>query len=158
MAGLLTHYLYGGIRIEERGGVTIGKAARVHTAVVVAVFLVLQGVNYWIGQYETLTDQSGRVAGALYKDVHAVIPARMILAIIAVLIAITFIIAAFTGRWRLPLIGTAMLVVTMIVAGGIYPFLVQEYQVQPSQKSLEREYIDRNIKMTREAYGPGMWR
>ena len=153
VAGLLTHYLYGGIRIEERGGVTIGKAARVHTAVVVAVFLVLQGVNYWIGQYETLTDQSGRVAGALYKDVHAVIPARMILAIIAVLIAITFIIAAFTGRWRLPLIGTAMLVVTMIVAGGIYPFLVQEYQVQPSQKSLEREYIDRNIKMTREAYG-----
>ena len=42
VAGLLTHYLYGGIRIEERGGVTIGKAARVHTAVVVAVFLVLQ--------------------------------------------------------------------------------------------------------------------
>jgi len=153
VAGLLTHYLYGGIRIEERGGVTIGKAARVHTAIVVAVFLLLQAVNYWIGQYETLTDQSGRVAGALYKDVHAVIPARMILAIIAVLIAITFIIAAFTGRWRLPLIGTAMLVVTMIVAGGIYPFLVQEYQVQPSQKTVEREYIERNINMTRQAYG-----
>ena len=153
VAGLLTHYLYGGIRVEERGGITVGKAARVHTAIVVAVFLLLQAANFWIGQYETLTDQSGRVAGALYKDVHAVIPARMILAIIAILIAITFAIAAFNGRWRIPLIGTAMLVVTMIVVSGVYPFLVQQYQVVPSQRELERDYIDRNIEMTRLAYG-----
>lgn len=153
VAGLLTHYLYGGIRVEERGGITVGKAARVHTAIVVAIFLLLQAANFWIGQYETLTDQSGRVAGALYKDVHAVIPARMILAIIAVLIAITFAIAAFNGRWRIPLIGTAMLVVTMIVVSGVYPFLVQQYQVVPSQRELERDYIDRNIEMTRLAYG-----
>lgn len=153
VAGLLTHYLYGGIRVEERGGITVGKAARIHTAIVVAVFLLLQAVNFWIGQYETLTDQSGRVAGALYKDVHAVIPGRMILAIIAILIAITFVIAAINGRWRLPLIGTGMLVATMIVISGVYPFLVQQYKVVPSQRELEREYIDRNIEMTRLAYG-----
>ncbi|WP_407717421.1 UPF0182 family membrane protein [Glutamicibacter protophormiae] len=153
VAGLLTHYLYGGIRVEERGGITIGKAARVHTAIVVAVFLLLQAVNFWIGQYETLTDQSGRVAGALYRDVHAVIPAQMILAIVAVLIAITFVIAAITGRWRLPLIGTAMLVITMIVASGVYPYMVQQFQVVPSQRALESPYIERNIEMTRQAYG-----
>ncbi len=153
VAGLLTHYLYGGIRVEERGGIKIGKPARVHAAIVIAVFLLLQAVNFWIGQYETLTDQSGRVAGALYRDVHAVIPARMILAIIAVLIAVTYIIAAINGRWRLPLIGTAMLVVTMIVASGVYPFLVQQYQVVPSQRELESQYIDRNIQMTRQAFG-----
>ncbi|GAA3304672.1 UPF0182 family protein [Glutamicibacter nicotianae] len=153
VAGLLTHYLYGGIRVEERGGITVGKAARVHTAVVVGIFLLFQAVNFWIGQYETLTDQSGRVAGALYKDVHAVIPAQMILAIVAILIAITFVIAAINGRWRLPLIGTAMLVATMIVASGVYPFLVQQYKVVPSQKALESEYIERNIEMTRLAFG-----
>ncbi|MFJ2620550.1 UPF0182 family protein [Glutamicibacter sp. NPDC087344] len=153
VAGLLTHYLYGGIRVEERGGITIGKAARVHTAIVVAVFLLLQAVNFWIGQYETLTDQGGRVAGALYRDVHAVIPAQMILAIVAVLIAITFIVAAINGRWRLPLIGTAMLVITMIVASGVYPYLVQQFQVVPSQRQLESPYIERNIEMTRKAYG-----
>ena len=145
VAGLLTHYLYGGIRVEERGGITIGKAARVHTAICVAVFLLFQAVNFWLGQYDTLTDQGGRVAGALYKDVHAVIPARMILAIIAILIAITFIISAVTGRWRLPMIGTAMLVVTMIIGSGVYPFLVQQYKVVPSQRELESDYIDRNI-------------
>ena len=93
------------------------------------------------------------MAGALYTDVHAVIPTKTILAIAAVLVAITFIVAAIMGRWRLPIIGTAMLLVTVIVAGGIYPFIVQQYQVIPSEKTLEREFIQKNIEMTRKAYG-----
>lgn len=153
IAGLLTHYLYGGIRIEERGGVVIGKPARIHIAVVAVAFLLLQAVNFWVDRYSTLLAQDGRVAGALYTDVHAVIPTKTILAIAAVLVAVTFIVAAIIGRWRLPIIGTAMLLVTVIVAGGIYPFIVQQYQVIPSEKTLEREFIQKNIDMTRQAYG-----
>ena len=153
IAGLLTHYLYGGIRIEERGGVAIGKPARIHIAVVAVAFLLLQAVNFWVDRYSTLLAQDGRVAGALYTDVHAVIPTKTILAIAAVLVAVAFIVGAIMGRWRLPIIGTAMLLVTVIVAGGIYPFIVQQYQVVPSEKTLEREFIQKNIDMTREAYG-----
>ena len=51
------------------------------------------------------------------------------------------------------IIGTAMLVITAIVAGGVYPWIVQRYQVVPSEQTLEREYIQRNIDLTREAYG-----
>ena len=153
IAGLLTHYLYGGIRVEERGGVVIGKPARIHIAVVAVAFLLLQAVNFWVDRYSTLLGQDGRVAGALYTDVHAVIPTKTILAIAAALVAVTFIVAAIMGRWRLPIIGTAMLLVTVIVAGGIYPFIVQQYQVKPSEKTLEREYIKKNIDMTRKAYG-----
>ncbi|GAA4370268.1 UPF0182 family protein [Paeniglutamicibacter cryotolerans] len=153
IAGLLTHYLYGGIRIEERGGIVIGKAARIHTGVFAALFLLLQAGNFWLGRFSTLLSQDGRVAGALYTDVHAVIPTKAILAIAAVLVAILFIVAAFMGRWKLPIIGTAMLLVTVVVAGGIYPFIIQKYQVVPSEKNLEREYIADNISMTRQAYG-----
>jgi uncharacterized membrane protein (UPF0182 family) len=153
IAGLLTHYLYGGIRVEERGGIVIGKPARIHIAVFAVGFLLLQAVNFWVDRYSTLLSQNGRVAGALYTDVHAVIPTKTILAIAAVLVAITFIVAAIMGRWRLPIIGTAMLLVTVIIAGGIYPFIVQQYQVIPSEKTLEREFIQKNIDMTRKAYG-----
>ena len=153
IAGLLTHYLYGGIRIEERGGVVIGKPARIHIAVFAVGFLLLQAVNFWVDRYSTLLSQNGRVAGALYTDVHAVIPTKTILAIAAVLVAVTFIVGAIMGRWRLPIIGTAMLLVTVIVAGGIYPFIVQQYQVVPSEKTLERDFIQKNIEMTRQAYG-----
>lgn len=153
IAGLLTHYLYGGIRIQERGGVSISRAARLHVSIAAALFLLLQGANFWLDRYSTLEDQGGRVAGALYTDVHAVIPTKTILVVAAVIVAVLFVVGAIMGRWKLPLVGTAVLVVTALVAGGIYPLLVQQFKVVPSEKTLEQPYIQRNIEMTRKAYG-----
>ena len=42
IAGILTHYLYGSIRLMERGVFT-SRAAQIHIAVTGAVFLVLLG-------------------------------------------------------------------------------------------------------------------
>nr|WP_182977001.1 MULTISPECIES: UPF0182 family protein [Arthrobacter] len=151
IATILTHYLYGGIRLEEKGLFTT-KAARIQIAVIAALFLVLQGVNYWLDRYDTLLNQ-GTWAGALYTDVNAVIPTKAILAVAAIIVAVLFVASAFIGRWRLPLIGTAMLIITALLAGGVYPSIVQRFQVRPSELNLEREYIDRNINLTREAYG-----
>lgn len=152
IAGLLTHYLYGGIRLEEKG-LFASTAARIHIAVFAALFLLLQGVNYWLDRYSTLQSTSGKWSGALYTDVNAVIPTKAILAVAAVIVAILFIVAAVMGRWRLPLVGTAMLIITAILAGGVYPWVVQRFQVTPSELSLERQYIERNIALTRQAYG-----
>ncbi len=151
IATILTHYLYGGIRLEEKGLFTT-KSARVQIAIVAALFLVLQGVNYWLDRYSTLLNQ-GTWAGALYTDVNAVIPTKAILAVAALIVAVLFVVSAIIGRWRLPLIGTAMLIVTALLAGSVYPAIVQRFQVRPSELSLESQFIDRNIDMTREAYG-----
>ena len=152
VAGLLMHYVYGGIRIHERG-IESTRAARVHLGSVVAAFLVLQAVNFWLDRYSTLTSTSGKWTGALYTDVNAVIPTKGILAISAVLVAVLFVVAGFIGRWKLPLIGAAMLVVVAVVAGGLYPWAIQRFQVTPTEQALENEYIQRNISMTRQAYG-----
>ena len=82
IAGLLTHYLYGGIRLEEKG-IFVSRPARIHIAVIAAAFLVLQAANYWLDRYATLQDTSGNWTGAMYTDVEAVIPTRTILAIAA---------------------------------------------------------------------------
>lgn len=150
--GILTHYLYGAIRLHERG-VSVSRAARVQIAVSAALVLILLAVNFWLEQYATLQNNGGLVSGATYTDVNAVIPTKAILAIAAGVVAILFVVAAVIGRWRLPLIGTAMLVVVAVVAGGIYPWVVQSFQVKPSEASLEQQYIQRNIDMTRQAYG-----
>jgi uncharacterized protein len=152
IAGILTHYLYGSIRIMERGIFT-SRAAQIHLAVTGASFLVLLGINFWLDRYAAVQNSNGRWAGALYTDVNAVIPTKAILAVAAVLVAILFVVAAVIGRWRLPLIGTAMLVITSILAGGVYPWVIQQFQVRPSEQTLENEYIKRNIGMTRAAYG-----
>ena len=64
-----------------------------------------------------------------------------------------FLAAIWSRSWRLPITGVALLVVTAVVVGGIYPALIQSLKVNPSQKSLEAPYIERNINATRAAFG-----
>ena len=136
IAGILTHYLYGSIRIMERGIFT-SRAAQIHLAVTGGAFVLLLGVNFWLDRYATVQNSSGRWAGALFTDVNAVIPTKSILAVAAVLVAVLFVVAAVIGKWRLPMIGTAMLVITSILAGGVYPWVIQQFQVRPSEQTLE---------------------
>lgn len=152
VTGLLTHYLYGAIKLTERG-LYSSRGAQLHVAVLAAVFLLLLAGNFWLGRYATVQDTGGLGSGALYTDVNAVIPTKAILAVAAGLVAILFIVSAVIGRWRLPIIGTAMLIVTSVLAGGIYPWAVQNFQVKPSEQSLETPYLKRNIDSTRAAYG-----
>ncbi|MBK0419240.1 UPF0182 family protein [Leucobacter sp. CSA1] len=150
--GVATSYLYGGISFSGRD-VRISKATRIQAAVLAVLYLLLQAVSLWLDQYRTLNDPQGLLTGATFADVRAVIPGKQILAGIAVLIAILFLITAFTGKWRLPVIGTALFLASSLVLGVGYPWAIQQFQVQPDEKSLEDEYITRNIEATRTAYG-----
>lgn len=152
LVALATSYLYGAIRVTGRE-IYVAKAARVQIAVIAALYLLLQAVSIWLDQYSTLTQANDLITGAGYTDVSATIPGRAILAGIAVFIAILFVITAFIGRWRLPVIGTALLIVSSLLIGSLYPWVVQRFQVDPSAKTLEAPYIQRNIDLTRDAYG-----
>ncbi|MFK3671123.1 UPF0182 family protein [Leifsonia aquatica] len=154
IATLATCYLYGSIRVSGRE-VRISKAARVQISVVAALYLLLQGVSIWLDRYATVTDSNvgDSINGAAYTDVNATIPGRAILAGAAVFVAILFIVTAFVGRWRFPLVGTALLIVAALVVGAIFPWVIQRFQVEPSQKTLETPYIQDSIDATRAAYG-----
>jgi uncharacterized membrane protein (UPF0182 family) len=152
IAGVATSYLYGGISFSGRD-VRVSKATRIQAAVLATVYLLLQAASLWLDQYGTLTGTNGQWTGALFQDVHAVIPGKQILAGIAIIVAVLFLVTAFTGKWRLPVIGTALFLVSSIVLGVGYPWAVQQFQVRPDEKSLEAEYIERNIEATRAAYG-----
>ncbi|WP_448810552.1 UPF0182 family membrane protein [Agromyces bauzanensis] len=148
---IATNYLYGSIRVSGRE-VVISKSARVQMAVTAGVYLLLQAISIWLDQYATVTETGSIITGAAYTDVHAVIPGRGILAAIAAVVAVLFFITAAIGRWRLPLIGTALLIVSSIIIGSLYPWVIQRFQVDPSAKTLEAPYIERSIDLTREAY------
>ncbi len=152
IAGVATSYLYGGISFSGRD-VRISKSTRIQAAVLAAVYLLLQGASLWLDQYRALTSTGGLFTGATFSGAHAEIPGKQILAGIAAIVAILFLVTAFTGRWRLPVIGTALLLVSGLVLGVGYPWAVQQFQVQPDEKSLESEYLARNIAATRTAYG-----
>ncbi len=154
LATAATCYLYGSVRVSGRE-VRISRAARVQVAVLAAVYLLLQAVSILLDRYAAVTDSSvgGRVNGAAYTDVNATIPGRAILAGIAVVVALLFVLTAFIGRWRYPLVGTALLIVSAIIVGVIYPWGVQKLVVAPSEKTIESTYIGRSIASTRRAFG-----
>ncbi len=155
IASLVVHYLYGGIRIGgiRRGESRTTPAARVHLSILGAVLMLLIGANYWLGRYSILNSTGDRFEGASYADVTAVIPAKGILTGVAVLVAAMFIVTAIKGNWRLPAIGIGLMVVAAVVIGGIYPAVIQRFQVLPNEQELEAEYIQRNIDATRDAFG-----
>jgi uncharacterized membrane protein (UPF0182 family) len=153
VAALVTHYLYGGLRLQGAGQ-RLTSAARVHLSVLAGLFLLLRGVDYWLGRFALSTKDSPLITGLTYTDANAVLTARGVLAGIAVIVAALFVVTALVDRWRLiPLYGVALLVVSAIVVGGIYPAAVQRFRVAPSARELESKFIQRNITATRDAYG-----
>jgi uncharacterized protein len=153
LAGVVTHYLYGGLRLQGAGP-RMTKTARIHLFTMASLFLLLRGLDYWLGRYDLTVKDDRLLTGLKYTDAHAVLTAMGVLAAIAVIIAVLFIVAALVERWRpLPVYGVGLLVVSAILLNGIYPAVVQRFQVRPSEASLEAPYIKRNIDATRTAYG-----
>jgi uncharacterized membrane protein (UPF0182 family) len=145
-------YLYGSVRVGQRE-LRISKAARIQLAVLAGLYLLLQGGSLWLDRYSTLITQEDRITGPGYVGVNAVIPGQTILAIAAVIVAVAFFVTAVIGRWRYPLIATALLVVSAVVVGAAIPWAVTTFQVRPNQLALESQYYQRNIDSTKAAYG-----
>ncbi len=154
-AALVIHYLYGGVRVQGPGP-RITSAARIQLGIIAAIFLLLRGVDFWLGRYALTTKQSGslNITGLTYTDANATLNARGVLAAIATIVAILFLVAAFVDRSRmLPVYGLVLLVVSAIVVGSLYPAVIQRFRVTPSPQNFEFPYIQRNIDATRAAYG-----
>src|SRR6266852_6068004 len=49
--------------------------------------------------------------------------------------------------------GFGLLVLSAVLIGGVYPFVIQQFVVKPNQQAKERPYIQREITSTRLAYG-----
>ena len=145
-------YLYGAVRVGQRE-LRISKSARIQLAIIAGLYLLVQAVSLWLDRYLVLVQTGESMTGANYTGANAVIPGQAILAGIAAIVAILFFVTAIVGRWRFPLIGTALLIVSALVVGMGYPFIVQRFQVDPTEYKLEKPYIQRNIDATREAYG-----
>ncbi len=151
-ASLVTHYLYGGIQPTSPVQ-KVTSAARMQLAVLAAVFVLLVAGSYFLDRYSLMVSENERFAGASYADIEANLPARTILAIIAVVVAVLFVVAAFRGNWILPAAGVGLMVVSAVVVGGIYPAVVQRFQVDPNAVEAESPFIQRNIDATLAAYG-----
>jgi uncharacterized membrane protein (UPF0182 family) len=146
------HIIYGSIKFNGRETL-VSKAARIQIGISAFLYLLTQGASLWLDQYSTLTSSAGLFTGASYSDVNAAIPGLQILALISIVVALLFLVAAFVGKWRLPVVATGLMVVSSLILGGLFPWAVQTFQVVPNERVLESPYIQRNLDATSKAFG-----
>ncbi|NBU93477.1 MAG: UPF0182 family protein, partial [Actinobacteria bacterium] len=152
LASAAVHYMYGGIRTQVKEDRTT-VVARVQLSVLLGFLVLLKAVAYWFDRY-ALTLKEGRlITGLTYTDVNAVLPAKSILAAIAVVCSLLFFANIIRKSWLLPTAGVALMVIASVLIAGIYPATIQQFQVKPSESSKEAPFIQKNIDATRAAYG-----
>jgi len=153
VASLVTHYLFGGLRLAGRGG-RLTTAARVQLAVLAGTFVLIKAVAYFFDRYELMSsDRNPQFTGASYTDLHAVLPAKLILLCIAVICAGAFFAGVVLRDLRVPALATALLVLSSILVGAAWPAILQQFSVNPNGPDREALSIQRNIDATRQAYG-----
>ncbi len=153
LGALITHYLFGGLRLAGRGGQLSGPA-RVQLGVLAGVFVLLKAFAYFLDRYGLLfSNRNPLFTGASYTDLNAVMPAKIILMCIAVICVVAFFVGAVLRNLQLPAIAIALLVLSSILVGAAWPATLEQFVVRPNANEREAASIERNIAATREAYG-----
>ena len=99
---VLVHVLYGGLRLQGRR-VRATTGAQTQLFILLGAFVLLKGIAYWFDRYGIDFSERGTVStGASYTDVNAVLPAKTVLAVIAVLCAVLFFAGAVRRSAMLP--------------------------------------------------------
>ncbi|WP_212840741.1 UPF0182 family protein [Catellatospora sp. IY07-71] len=156
IGALGVHYLYGGVRLSGPGDrMTTG--ARAHLTGLVALFVSLKAVAYVLDRRALLLDTIAGtdLTGAGYTDIQALLPAKEMLTYISVIVVIAILVFSNAVMRNLvwPGVALGLLAISAVAIGGIYPWGVQTFQVDPSRNVKEAQYIDRTIAATRAAYG-----
>ena len=156
LIALFGHYIFGGIRIGNKAaGVrgSISRSARLQLAITAGLWMVAQVAGYWLERYGLLYSEHDLFTGGSYTDIHAYLPAKIILMIIGVFVAIALFMAIVIKDLRIPGLAVVLMLASSLIIGQAWPLLMERFSVQPNRQAKENESIARNIEATRYAYG-----
>jgi len=151
IAALVVHYLYGGIRLQSPGDRLSG-AAQVQLSVLLGIFVLAKAGDYWLDRFDLTSENGSLLTGITYTDENALLPAKNILIGIAAICAVLLFLNVWRRTWMLPSVGIALLALSAVLLGMIWPAIVQQFQVKPTEADKEESYIAANITATRQAF------
>ncbi len=124
-----------------------------HLSILAALVMVGYGLENLLDRYGLMLTQGPVFDGLQYTDDHARLNAKLIVAVIAFLVAALFVANAFLNRLLIPVVGVVLLVVSGLILSLFYPAAVQAFTVKPNEPDKERPYIAAHVAATRAAYG-----
>ncbi len=148
----VAYFFTGGIRVAGPSP-RIDPAAIGHLSLILAFMALVRAAGYFfIDRYAIDLANDSVVRGAGYTDVHVRLPALSILAAVCMIGFVLLTYNVYQRTLVLPAVAFGLWVFLAIVLGAIFPAIVQWLEVNPSQSKVELPYIERNIRMTRDAY------
>ena len=150
---VIVHAVDGGLRLRP-GDIRVTAGARVQLCTLLGIFMLVKAAAYWLDRYGIEFSSRDVISGgASYTDVNAVLPAKTVLAVVALLCAGLFFAAARRRDPLLPAVGFGLLVLSAVLIGGVYPAAVEHFSVQPHELARETSYLDQQLAGTRRAFG-----
>lgn len=127
-------------------------AVKGHLSALGAGILGLSAWNYQLEIYNLVFSARGVVYGASYTDVNAQIPAYTILMYITIALAVILLVNVFLRALKAIGAIVALWIVAWVLVGQVYPAIIQNFEVKPSEFTKEQPYIKNHIALTRQAY------
>ena len=115
------------------------------------VFFLMIAINFFLKQFDLLHAHTDAVYGAGFTDVNITLWLYRVLAVLAIIGAITVVHHIRKKQFRKILtIPVIMILVGAVGIGASY--LVQNFIVAPDEINKEEKYLERNIEFTQYAY------
>ena len=131
----------------------IAPAARMHLALLAALFFFWGVFGTWLDLSNLLFTKRGVVFGPGYTDVTTQLWVLKLLMGLYGLAGLGALLFAVRPDWRLPAAAVVLLILVSVLGRGIYPSMIQKFQVVPNEIVAEKPYLEKNIQYTRLAYG-----
>ena len=125
---------------------------RQHVALLLTLILLLWAVGYLFQVFNLNYSNRGVVFGASYTDINASLYALYAQMAFMVLAGLVMLVNVFRFSIRPLIIAGGLWLAATLLVGGIYPALLQRYEVEPNELVRETPYIQFNIDSTRLAF------
>jgi len=127
--------------------------------VLLALFIALRACGYIFSMYHLLYSPRGVTFGASYMDVYAVLPGLRIIALLSLIFSTLLMINLKVKRPAIIYWTLGIIIVASVLFQGIYPGLVQKFQVAPNEFAKEEPYSRRAKPASRTFKGHySFWR
>ncbi len=135
-----------------------------------AVLFFVFAFGQYLNRFHLMTSELGVVTGPGWTDVHVRMPGYTIMMLVAFVIGVVLLVPRLRGgianvvqrhaaeQSRAPLLvpmilPVALLVIVWGVCLALAPGLAQWLRVEPNEITMERDYIEHNIRFTRYGFG-----
>lgn len=155
LVAVMLIYLLSGNSLSQGQFLGFSQAQKRHLRLLSGGMLLVVAGSYWLSRYALLYSDRDVLYGANYTDVHVQLPINTALAGLALVLAGDLFWRAYrTPPHRVRFLSVLLVYGAVALVGTtLIPWTVQQVLVQPNELARERPYIDRAIRLTRQAFG-----